>query len=352
MVAENVFWQGALIYANANVEQAINGLNNSALKILIVIDKKRRFLGTVSDGDIRRGILNNLTLQSSIESIIHKNAVVVSPELNRNSVLRIMTSRKVQQIPIVDKNGIIIGLHLWDELSSVPNRQNQMILMAGGKGTRLLPITEDCPKPMLKVAGKPILEHILRRAIAQGFSQFTISIGHLGRVIEEYFQDGKEFGVSISYLREKTPLGTAGALSLLQNQSNLPVLVTNGDVLTEINYGDLVDFHTSQTADATMATKVYEWQNPFGVIKTNGLEIVGYVEKPLVISNINAGIYVFNSEILSTLTNNSPIDMSLFFEGLIKKRKKVIAYPVHEQWFDIGRPEELREVSEKEINVT
>jgi dTDP-glucose pyrophosphorylase len=331
-----------LLDSGANIEQAINLLNISALKIVIVTNSNNKFLGTISDGDIRRGILKGCSLNSPIKEIIQTNSLVVDPELNRDAVLQLMVTRKIQQIPIVDNEGIISGLHLWDEINLHPKRDNVMVIMAGGKGTRLLPITADRPKPMLEVLGKPILEHILQRAIKQGFSKFVISVGHLGHLIEEYFEDGNNLGISISYVREDKPLGTAGALSLLEFEPIDPVIITNGDVLTDLNYGEMIDFHVHQKTDATMATRLYEIQNPFGVVNTDGLDIIGYVEKPVSRENINAGVYVFDPKLLKIIDRNEHMDMSTVFERLIQSNYRVIAFPIHEQWLDIGRPEELK----------
>jgi dTDP-glucose pyrophosphorylase len=343
---QNPVWQNALLDSRANIEQAINVLNVSALKIVIVTNENNKFLGTISDGDIRRGILKGCSLNSPIKEIIQTNSLVVDPEMNRDAVLQLMVTRKIQQIPIVDDQGNISGLHLWDEMNLQPKRNNVMVIMAGGKGTRLLPITEDRPKPMLEILGKPILEHILQRAGKQGFSNFVISLGHLGHLIEEYFEDGNKLGISISYIREDIPLGTAGALSLLEFEPNGPVIITNGDVLTDLNYGEMIDFHVHQKADATMATRVYEIQNPFGVVNTDGLDITGYVEKPVSRNNINAGVYVFDPKLFQLLNRNEPMDMSTVFERLIQSDYRVIAFPIHEQWLDIGRPEELKIASE------
>ena len=261
-----------------------------------------------------------------------------------------MAANKIQQIPIVDENLNVVGLHLWDEISSIPVRSNIMVIMAGGKGTRLHPQTENCPKPLLPIAGKPILEHIIDRAKAEGFSHFVLAIYHLGHMIEEYFGNGERFGVNIDYLREESPLGTAGALSLLNPVPDSAFVVTNGDVITDIRYGELIDFHQQHFAKATMAVRVHEWQNPFGVVEINGIEITGYEEKPISRTHINAGVYVVEPSVLGLLTKSAPCDMPSLFELLREKEECVVAYPIHEPWLDVGRPEDLkvaRSVSEK-----
>jgi len=303
-------------------------------------------VGTISDGDIRRGLLNGLDLTSKIDTVVHREAIVAPAGLTRESVLQLMTTNKILQIPIVDRNMKVIGLHLWDEINSSSPRKNIMVIMAGGKGTRLHPATENCPKPMLPVAGKPILEHIIIRAQNQGFSHFILAIHHLGHMIEEYFGNGENLGVKIEYVKEVSPLGTAGALSLIYPLPESAFIVTNGDILTEINYGELIDFHIQNNAMATMAIRLHESQNQFGVVETEGIEITGYEEKPISRVYINAGVYVIEPAIVSLLEKSVSLDMPTLFSLMQVMKKKVIAYPIHERWLDVGLPNELQKASE------
>ena len=332
---------------NSSIEQAIHILNEVELRIILVISPSGTLVGTISDGDIRRGLLRGLNLASSIEDITHHDALVVPPGLNRDMVVQLMTANRIQQIPIIDENQRVVGLHLWDEINAPPKRSNIMVIMAGGMGTRLHPQTENCPKPLLLVAGKPVLEHIIARAKAEGFSHFILAIYHLGHMIEEYFGSGERFGVKIDYLREEVPLGTAGALSLLSPIPENTIVVTNGDVLTDIRYGELIDFHQQHHAMATMAVRVNEWQNPFGVVETEGVVITGYKEKPIFRSQINAGIYAIEPSVLSLLGKSLPIDMPTLFELLQVKSGRAVAYPIHEEWLDIGRPADLSKANLK-----
>lgn len=334
-------WPQAILPISSNIEQVIYVLNTVALRIVLVTDPTGVLVGTISDGDIRRGLLKGLNLASTLESIVHYDALVVPPELSRDLVVQLMIANKIQQIPIVDKKMHVVGLHLWDEISAPSTRPNIMVIMAGGKGTRLHPQTESCPKPLLPVAGKPILEHILDRAKVEGFSHFVLAIYHLGHMIEDYFGNGERFGIEIEYLREDSPLGTAGALSLLDPLPSSAFVVTNGDVITDIRYGELLDFHERHNAMATMAVRLHEWQNSFGVVQTNGIDIIGYEEKPVSRSYINAGVYVINPSAISLMTSSGPYDMPMLFESIQEKEGRVIAYPIHEQWLDVGRPEDL-----------
>lgn len=335
------FWRKAILPVSATLQQVIHNLNQSTVKIVMVVNESGELEGTISDGDIRRGLLKGLELSSPITSIIHRNALVVPPKMGRNMIIQLMVANKIQQIPVVNEHHHVLGLHLWDEIALPPVRANLMVIMAGGMGTRLRPHTESCPKPLLTVAGKPILEHIIERAKLQGFKHFVLAVHYRGHMIEDYFGNGEHLGVRIDYLREQSPLGTAGALSLLKPQPTEPFVVTNGDVITDIRYGELLDFHICYAAAATMAVRTHEWQHPFGVVQTQGVEIVGFEEKPIVRSHINAGVYVLAPNALNVLSANAYCDMPTLFERLQASSMRTVAYPMHEPWLDVGRPDDL-----------
>jgi len=341
-------WRHAILPFDATIGQAIHNLNEVSVKIVLVANAAGVLEGTISDGDIRRGLLKGLDLNSPLTSIVHHNALVVPPDLGRDLVMQLMVANKIQQIPVVDEQHHIIGLHLWDEINMPSSRPNMMVIMAGGMGTRLRPYTEDCPKPLLSVAGKPMLEHIIERAKLEGFNHFVLAIHYLGNMIEEYFGNGERLGVRIDYLREEYPLGTAGALGLLRPIPDAPFVVTNGDVITDIHYGELLDFHTRHNAAATMAVCVYEWQHPFGVVQTQGVEIVGFEEKPIARSHINAGVYAFDPASLSVLDVDAHCDMPTLFERLQTNKKRTVVYPMHEPWLDVGRPDDLKQANNRD----
>uniref|UniRef100_UPI0040481495 nucleotidyltransferase family protein n=1 Tax=Polynucleobacter sp. TaxID=2029855 RepID=UPI0040481495 len=334
-------WRQVMLPLNTTIDQAIRSLNEVSLRIILIIDNAGVLQGTISDGDIRRGLLKGLTLDSPVTTIIHRSALVVPPDLARALVIQLMRANKIHQIPIVDENNRVIGLHLWDEIMSTPKRPNLMVIMAGGIGIRMLPHTENCPKPMLNVAGKPILEHIIERAKLEGFSHFLLSVNYLAPMIKEYFGNGHSFGVQIEYLHESTPLGTGGALSLIKELPDNPFVVTNGDVITDIRYGEVLDFHIRHSATGTMAIRMHEWKNPFGVVQTQGVEIIGFEEKPITRSHINAGVYVLNPEAVNLMAVNEYCDMPTLFERLQARKNLIVAYPMHEPWLDVGRPEDL-----------
>jgi NDP-sugar pyrophosphorylase family protein len=252
-----------------------------------------------------------------------------------------MEKSKIMQIPVVNELNQVIGLHLWDEISVQAKHSNVMVIMAGGKGLRLQPQTEKVPKPMLLVSGKPILEHIIKRAQSQGFNHFIIAINYLGEVIEDHFGDGAKFDAKIEYLHEQSPLGTAGALSLLKTKPAKAFLVTNGDVITDINYSDFLEFHKIHNAAATIAIHTHEFQIPYGVIKIRGLEVESYEEKPIISNLINGGVYALEPDVLDLIKEIKFRNMPEILDISKKLDKKVIVYPLHESWIDIGRPVDL-----------
>jgi NDP-sugar pyrophosphorylase family protein len=261
--------------------------------------------------------------------------------MSREAALELMTANNVRHLPVVDARRRVVGLHSWQDLTKSLQLDNTVVLMAGGLGTRLRPLTEQCPKPLLPVSGRPMLEHIIRRARAEGFRRFCVAVHYLGHMIEDHFGDGSSLGVSISYLREESPLGTAGALSLLPTIPAGPVIVMNGDVITDVRLADLVEFHDRHRAAATMAVRVHEWQHPFGVVRTAGIDIVGVEEKPVVRTHINAGVYVLEPRALRTLRHGEHCDMPSLFLRLRESGERTIAYPMHEPWLDVGRRDDF-----------
>ncbi len=334
-------WRKALIPATATLRQAIRNLDETALQIALVVSPEGVLLGTITDGDIRRGLLRGLDLDSVVEAIMYREPLVVPPTLGREIVLQLMQANRFHQLPIADASRRVVGLHLWDELVAPSQRPNLMVIMAGGLGTRLRPHTEKCPKPLLPVGGKPMLEHIIERARGEGFCNFVLAIHYLGNMIADYFGDGSRWQVKIDYLREESPLGTAGAVGLLTSRPNVPFIVSNGDVLTDIRYDELLDFHCRHSAVATMAVRLHEWQHPFGVVRINGVDIVGFEEKPIARSHINAGIYVLDPSALDALRGGEHCDMPTLFSRLQERAARTIVYPMHEPWLDVGRAGDL-----------
>lgn len=334
-------WRKALVSVGGTIQDAISCLDTSAVQIALVVAADGSLIGTITDGDIRRGLLRGLSLASPLSSVVRHEPLVVPTAMDRATVLQLMRANVYSAIPIVDESRRVVGLHLLNELIAPPDRDNVMVVMAGGRGARLHPLTEHCPKPLLPVGGKPMLEHIIERAKGEGITRFVIAVHYLGHMIEEYFGNGERLGVHIDYVREQSPLGTAGALTLLDPVPVGPFLVTNGDVLADVRYAELLDFHTDHSAVATMAVRLHEWQHPFGVVQTRGVDIVGFEEKPVMRSHINAGIYVLNATALKSLAVNEHCDMPSLFARLQAQGDRTIVYPMHEPWLDAGHAEDL-----------
>ncbi len=328
-----------------SVEEVIKKLNQSTRQIAIVANKKNRLIGTITDGDIRRGLLRKgLSLSSSIKSIINlKPLTFSSKDKNFQKIQRLMTSQEVHSAPLVDSKKQVKGFFTIRE--QLTNKfDNTVLIMAGGRGLRLMPITKSIPKPMVKIAGKPVLESIITKAKHEGFTNITISINYLGSIIEKYFGNGKKFGVNISYIKETKPLGTAGSIKYLSNRSRLPFIVMNGDVVSEVNLSDLINFHKKEKSFSTVVTHSYYLKHPYGVISTKGFKITKFEEKPSFQANINAGVYAFNHQAIKKVKFKKNLNMIEFLSTL-KKNHTVNAYPIHEDWYDIGTHEQLQKIN-------
>lgn len=254
-----------------------------------------------------------------------------------------MSVNGILSIPIIDA-GIIIGLETIASVTTSTKYDNPIFIMAGGFGTRLRPLTDNCPKPMLKVGDKPILETVIKSFVRAGFSNFYISTHFLPEVIQNHFGDGKAFNANITYIHEEIPLGTGGALGLLpENLSeSLPLIMINGDVLTNIDFQRLLAFHNSNNADATICVREYDYQIPYGVITGEGNKITSMVEKPVHHFFVNAGIYVVSPSIFKSVPKNHRIDMPTLLEQHMKNNRDILMFPVHEYWLDIGRMDDFK----------
>ena len=335
----------SIVWDESQIVDAIQALNKSANKIVLVVDSVGVLKGTITDGDIRRGLITGMGMASPIGPIIHTGAVTVLENYQEDTVLQLMIDRKIEQIPVLNSQGMPIDLLVWNEISRGQILLNKVFIMAGGRGQRLLPLTENCPKPMLLLSGKPILEHIILKAKKEGFRDFTISVHYLAEVISAYFGDGSHLGVKINYVEEEKPLGTAGSLSLLTPIPEEPIIVINGDILSENSLKHLLDFHLEKKSFATMAVGEYAWENPYGVVEIDNNRIKSYIEKPTLISKINAGIYVLQPDAIKYLTTGEHCNMPDFFLKLMSVNQNVLACPVREQWLDLGNHSDLKKAS-------
>ncbi len=335
-------WKHLSLSKDLTIQDAIRCLNDNATQIVLIADEFGHLLGTISDGDIRRALLKTLSLETRVEQIMSLNPVVANMSDSIDQASALMRQFRIRHIPIVDTNKRIAGVFADVLSANVDRRLNTFVIMAGGKGKRLHPHTETCPKPMLKLAGRPMLEHIILQAKMQGFIDFVLCVGHLHHVIENYFEDGARLGVKIRYIKEIEPLGTAGALSYFEPSNENPIVVSNGDIITGINYGELLEFHCTNKSHATMSVRLNEWENPFGVVHTDGYRIQSIEEKPIVKTYVNAGIYAFSKVSLTSLNVGEKLDMPQFFSRLKKNKLSLLAYPIYETWIDVGRPEDLQ----------
>lgn len=318
------------------ISQALSIIDKGALRIAVVVENKK-VLGTLNDGDIRRGLLKGYGLDTLVEDCYNPNATLCHVNDDKQTVMRKAVQKKVYQIPIVDDNNYLVDLIDFVNFFEEKGRDNKVLLMAGGLGTRLRPLTEDIPKSLLHVGGKPILETIIKNLSEQNFKEFVISVNYKADMIKAYFGDGLRFGVKISYLEEKQRLGTAGALSLIDSMGTEPFFVMNADLLTNVDFEKLLDFHKHSKSKATMCVREYEVQIPYGVIEVDKSDILSIVEKPVQKFFVNAGIYVLDADLIQKVPKNVFFDMPTLFENLITEKEKVSSFPIHEYWLDIGQ---------------
>jgi UDP-2,4-diacetamido-2,4,6-trideoxy-beta-L-gulopyranose hydrolase len=326
-----------------SLKQALEVINAMALRITLVVDTHQKLLGVLTDGDVRRALLAGKDLNSLVFEVMNPQPLTVSPQTSKPQLISIMQKKSLLALPVVDENGFLVGLETLNEQLATPKLDNPIFIMAGGAGTRLRPLTENCPKPMLKVGDKPILETIIQSFIRAGFYRFYISTHYLPEIIENYFSTGEKWGVEITYVYEHEPLGTGGALGLLpENMSDLPLIMINGDILTNVDFTKLLQFHQQQSPIATMCVREYEYQIPYGVIQGDGLSIRSMEEKPTQRYFVNAGIYVVSSQLFKAVPKGGRIDMPTLLEDEIAKDKQVCMYPIHEYWLDIGRLDDFQ----------
>lgn len=328
------------LLSSSTIREALRIIDNGAMQIAIIVDENDRLIGTLTDGDIRRGLLNNLTLDDTVESIVFKNPTVAKLTDSKEEILQKALVKKLHQMPLVDNDNRVIGIRGIEELVRPHRKPNKVVLMVGGLGSRLRPLTEETPKPMLKVGNKPILQTIVERFAQYGFTDIVMCVNYKSDVIRNYFGDGSAFGVTIEYLLEEQRMGTAGALSLLSPLPKEPFFVMNGDLLTNTNFEHLLEYHTDQNAAATMCVREYDFQVPYGVVNVKENRILSIVEKPVHKFFVSAGIYMLSPQIIELIPKNLFYDMPSLFEAAIAQNRKAISFLIHEYWLDIGRMEE------------
>ena len=329
-------WESVLISPNTSLRDSMAKIDAEATKVALVVDSERHLLGTVTDGDIRRGLLAGMQLSDPIERCIYRTPTIARIGESSAAILSKMRKLVLQQIPVVDDNGRIVGLKLIEDYLLAQERDNWVVIMAGGPGTRLRELTRETPKPMLPVGDRPLLETTVCRFVEQGFRHIWLAVNYHAGQIEGHFRDGKQFGAVVRYLREGKRLGTAGALSLLPEFPEHPLMVTNADLLANIDYGAMLDEHVAADASATMAVREYEYEIPYGVVQIASGNILGLEEKPVHKVMVNAGVYVLSPDVISKVPRETFFDMPELFEALIAEGQPTRCHSVHGYWRDIG----------------
>lgn len=324
------------ISPDQSIGSAIKIIHNAGKRIGLVV-KNSKLLGTITDGDIRRALLQNKDMETASVEIMNPNPVIAKEEASIEEIRKIMKNMDILQIPIVDSKNKIVGLKLVNFLEE-NNIKNTVVIMAGGFGKRLLPLTKETPKPLLKIGKKPILEIIMNRLKKFGFSNIVISTHYKSDMIKDYFKNGEEFGVNIDYLEESEPLGTAGALTLVKEKDlNQPLIVMNADLFTELNFKSLLENHLKSQSNATACVVKYEFEVPYGVMEVKGNKIKKITEKPKNKFFINAGIYVLDPKIIKSMKKNTYKDMPELLTENLDKKNGVNMFPIFEEWLDIGK---------------
>lgn len=335
-------WRKALVNSDVTLEQAIDVLDKAALRIALVVDSSDKLLGTLTDGDVRRALLKHMPLETPVSQVMNTQPKTAEQSWTESRILAVMEQHELLQLPLVDKDRRVMGLANLHDILNKHRHDNPVFLMAGGFGTRLRPLTNNCPKPMLKVGDKPILEQILLNFVDAGFHRFYISTHYMPEVIRDYFGDGEKWGISIQYVHEEEPLGTGGALGLLpHDEIDQPLFMMNGDLLTSLNLHSFLEFHETHNGVATMCVREYEHQVPYGVITSEGTQIRSMVEKPVHRFFVNAGIYLLDPGLVRSVEPGTRIDMPTLLERQIDDGKAVNMFPIHEYWLDIGRMDDF-----------
>lgn len=328
---------------NASIWEAVRVIDEAEAQIALVIAPNRTLLGTVTDGDVRRALLRGNDLSRPVKEIMQRHFRWLPETATESDALAFMGRYSLRQVPTLDAEGHLVTLHRLEDILKPKFLPNPVVIMAGGKGKRLRPMTDNCPKPMLKINDRPLLEILLKQCADIGLTNFYFSVGYLKHQIQEYFGDGSAWQVRIQYLEEPKPLGTAGPLSLLPMTLKNPALVLNGDVLTRVDFARLLDFHSEHHSTATICVREHRSQIPYGVVETEDIRVISVTEKPQLTHYVSAGVYVLNAELIKHVPANTFYDMPALITDMIHAGEAVHAFPIHEYWLDIGLPETLEQ---------
>lgn len=334
------------INQNASIKEALEVIDKGAIKVAVVLSDDGLLLGMLNDGDIRRALLKGMSLGDSIAGIINKHPVVANINDTKERILELANEKKLHQIPIIS-NGKLVGIQDIREFLAPKNKPNKVILMVGGLGTRLRPLTNDMPKPMLDVGNKPILHTIVENFAKYGYTDIIMCVNYKSEIIKEYFGNGDKFGVKIEYVLESQRMGTAGALSLLQKRPKDDFFVMNGDLLTNVNFEYLHEYHKDSNALASICIRKYEMQVPYGVVNVRANKVTSIEEKPTQSFFVSAGIYMFSPIVLDFIPKGVFYDMPTLFSDLLKHDFPIHPFPIREYWLDIGRMDEYRRANDE-----
>ncbi len=338
-----------VIRETAKLRNAVDAIERGRKSIAVMVDADGKLIGTISDGDVRRALLRGLHAESPAQEIVNRNPLIAYEGTSAEEIAGLLATRGLEALPILDKEGRFLRTAFVESVTSIQGGPTSAagfwaaVIMAGGEGRRMLPFTIDTPKPMLHVGGMPLMERNIRALTRLGITRIFISINYLGHVIEEHFGDGSVLGARIDYLREAEPLGTGGAIRLISERPQGPVLIMNGDLLTGLDVGKLLAFHTEQDAQITVAAKEHVIEVPFGVLQVDQEHITALAEKPNERFLCNAGIYVLAREVFDDLPAEASFDMTHLIARAIKSGRKIVAFPMFELWKDIGTPQQLDE---------
>ena len=333
------------IQATATIKEAMKVIDKNLTGGALVVNENNELVGTITDGDIRRAILRGYNINEGIEGAYHRNFKFVTEEHSKKKAKEYMLSNKIRQVPVIDKDRKLTDLYFLDDIISYDKKDNYVFILAGGLGTRLRPLTETVPKPMLTVGDKPILELIIEQFKEFGFRNFIISLNYKGELIEEYFKDGKNFDVNIEYITETKRLGTAGSIALAKEKFTKPFIVINGDILTGIDFDKFLNHHTENNFHITVGVRNYEINVPYGVLVTDNMLIESLEEKPTYNFHINGGVYAVNPETIDHIREEEVYNMTDLIEDAMNNNQKSGIYEITEYWTDIGHIDDYRKAN-------
>ena len=330
-----------VVSPSATLREVLEAVTKNSKWAVAVVDPGGRLVGLVTDGDIRRAMLRGASLEAPVERMMNRSPVVAPPGTPRAEALALMHQRVIRHLPLVDARGVLVDLLVLEDLLEPPALPNVAVLMAGGAGSRLRPLTEATPKPLLKVGGKPLLEILVERLRGAGVREFLVTVNYKSHMIEDHFGDGSRLGVRVRYIREREPLGTAGSLRLAEELPRGAFFLVNGDILTKCDFRAMLDFHGAAGVELTVGTVPHAVELPYGVLEVEGDRLTGVAEKPRLDFTVNSGIYVVERACVDLIPHGRVFDMPDLIRALVAAGRRVAAFPIHDYWLDVGRHDDF-----------